>query len=233
MIVSHRFRLIFVKTRKTAGTSIETYLSKHCAPDDVVSKVKPPEAGHEPRNYRGLFNPLPEILDSGGRRAVRSVWQLLRRRRFLGMLPAYVVRGRLPRAVWDGYYKFSVDRNPWDKVVSAYWFQTRERGVRLDFDAFLESDRTARLSDYPMYTDPRSGESLVDRVIRFESLDRELGEVFARCGVPWDGRLRERAKGGYRKDRRPYQELYDERSRLRVAQLFAREIELLGYGFDG
>jgi hypothetical protein len=233
VIVSHRYRLIFVKTRKTAGTSIETYLSKRCAPDDVVSIVKPPEPGHEPRNYRGFFNPLPEILASGGRLAVRTLWQLVRRRRFLGMLPAFVVRGRVPRAVWEGYYKFAVDRNPWDKIVSAYWFQTRERGVRMEFDAFLASDRPRGLSDHRMYTDPRSGELLVDRVLRFESLDRELGEVFERCGVPWEGRLSERAKGGYRKDRRPYQELYDDAGRERVERIFAREIELLGYRFEG
>jgi hypothetical protein len=232
MIVSHRYRLIFVKTRKTAGTSVETYLSRHCAPGDVVSKVKPPEPGHEPRNYRGLFNPLGEIAASGGRRALRSLWQLARRRRFLGMLPAYVLRARLPRAVWEGSTKFCIERNPWDKVVSAYWFRTRERGLQLDFERFLAGKRLCRLSDFHMYTDPRSGKLLVDRVLRFEDLERGLGEVFEGAGVPWDGRLRDRAKAGYRTDRRPYQSMYDATGRHRVERVFAREIDLLGYRFD-
>lgn len=32
MIVSHRYRYIFIKTKKTAGTSIEIALSRHCGP---------------------------------------------------------------------------------------------------------------------------------------------------------------------------------------------------------
>jgi hypothetical protein len=32
MIVSHRYRYIFIKTKKTTGTSIEIALSRHCGP---------------------------------------------------------------------------------------------------------------------------------------------------------------------------------------------------------
>ena len=39
MIVSHRHRFIFIKTRKTAGTSIEIALSAHCGPDDIMSPI--------------------------------------------------------------------------------------------------------------------------------------------------------------------------------------------------
>jgi hypothetical protein len=229
MIVSHKYRFIFVKTRKTAGTSIETYLSDQCAPDDVVAPVKPPEPGHIPRNYLGPFNPWPEIAASRGRRTVRTLLQLVRCRRFRGLLPAYVVRGRLPADLWEGYFKFCVERNPWSKVVSGYWFQTEERGIRMSFDDFLRSRRLGRLSDYSMYTEPSSGQLLVDRVVRFESLDDDLGEVFSRLGVPWSGGLGVRAKSGYRSDRRPYRDMYDAEGRRRVAEVFRREIELLGY----
>jgi len=37
VIASHRHRFVFVKTRKTAGTSLEIALSRHCGPDDVVT----------------------------------------------------------------------------------------------------------------------------------------------------------------------------------------------------
>ncbi|MEL6382956.1 MAG: chondroitin 4-O-sulfotransferase, partial [Cyanobacteria bacterium J06626_18] len=32
MIISHEYKFIFLKTRKTAGTSIEIALSKFCGP---------------------------------------------------------------------------------------------------------------------------------------------------------------------------------------------------------
>jgi len=38
MIVSRRHRFIFIKTHKTAGTSIEISLSRYCGASDIVSK---------------------------------------------------------------------------------------------------------------------------------------------------------------------------------------------------
>jgi hypothetical protein len=39
MIVSHEHKFIFLKTKKTAGTSIELALSALCGPDDVITPL--------------------------------------------------------------------------------------------------------------------------------------------------------------------------------------------------
>src|SRR5262245_66480011 len=39
MIVSHAHKFIFLKTKKTAGTSIELALSELCGPDDVITPL--------------------------------------------------------------------------------------------------------------------------------------------------------------------------------------------------
>ena len=59
MIVSHEHRFIFIKTRKTAGTSIEISLSKYCGPNDIITPIAEVDEkireslGHKgPQNYK-------------------------------------------------------------------------------------------------------------------------------------------------------------------------------------
>ena len=39
MIVSHKHKFIFLKTKKTAGTSIELALTKLCGDDDIITPL--------------------------------------------------------------------------------------------------------------------------------------------------------------------------------------------------
>jgi len=39
MIISHKHKFIFIKTRKTAGTSIEIFLSQFCGKNDTLTPI--------------------------------------------------------------------------------------------------------------------------------------------------------------------------------------------------
>ena len=229
MILSHRHKFIFIKTAKTAGTSIEVFLSQHCGPDDVVTPVIPPVEGHQPRNHKDLFNPLPEMC-AGLNRLGDTCSDLLHRRKFYNHIRAVLVRARIPDQIWRCYFKFCVERNPWDKTLSHYHMHRHRAGGALAFDEYLARGRFP--INYRRYTDRSGREIIVDRVLRYEHLNTELAEVCAQLGIPFTGSLETTAKTEYRADRTRYWEIFTDAQRRLIEQKFAREIELHGYRFN-
>ena len=228
MIISHKHKFIFIKTVKTAGTSIEVFLSKHCAADDVVTPITPAVEGHSARNYDGFFNPLPEIL--GGENRPRAAWSdLVRRNKFYNHMPALLVQKRIPTKIWRSYFKFCVERNPWDKVLSHYHMNAHRAGS-LSLDQYFKAGKFPL--NFPRYTDRSGKQIIVDRVLRYENLTVELTKVFAQLNIPFDGSLGVKAKSEYRTDRTPYQLLFNAEQQNVIEKIFAREIELHGYRFE-
>jgi hypothetical protein len=228
MIISHKYKFIFIKTGKTAGTSIEVFLSKHCGTDDIVTPIFPHVEPHIARNFVGYFDPFPEIYALRGKAIKRTMTDLLNKRRFYNHLPAIKVKSRLPRSIWENYFKFCVERNPWDKTVSDYYMRKWRSGNNPSFDDYLAEGRFCL--GYYMYTD-RSGDVLVDSIVKYENLINGLGEIFDRLGIPFDGSLGINAKGECRPDRGPYQTMYSDAQRKLIEKVFDAEIRMHGYRF--
>jgi hypothetical protein len=229
VILSHKYKFIFIKTAKTAGTSIEVFLSKQCGPMDVVTPIGPPVEGHQPRNYRGFINPIPELIAEPRRLVPALRHAFTSREKFYNHMPASEVKNRVPAKVWNSYFKFCVERNPWEKVLSHYHMRVARQGGSLSLDDYLAAGRFP--VNYFRYTDPAGEKIIIDRVLRYENLMNDLAEVFAELNIPFDGSLGIRAKSEYRTDRRPYREVFNEEQRAIVERAFAREIELHGYRF--
>lgn len=225
MIISHEHRYIFVKTRKTAGTSIEIALSEHCGPRDVITPISP--ADEEVRRRLGFRGPQNHLLTG------LALWFAKLRREKAKKLRAFYnhntaeeARSRLGVETWQRYFRFCVERNPWDKVVSAYWFRFPD-GDREGLSRFILEGEAAGVSDFDRYT--AEGELLVDYVVRFENLQGELDALLRKLGLP-PVRL-PRVKSGFRKDRRHYREVLTAEERDRIAREFSREIDLLGFQY--
>lgn len=232
MILSHRHRFIFLKTRKTAGTSIELALSQLCGPDDIITPISP--ADEELRSRQpgpGAQNwILPDMRINRAERFVgKLIGQRARGRGFYNHVPAREVRRIVGEDIWSGYFKFSVERNPWDRQVSLYYWRYRDPRKRPSFRTFMTSVYWRKSVDnFTIYT---LDEALaVDFMIRFENLADDLAVALKRVGIA-DVPPLAMAKSGARGNRRNYRDHYDDETRALVATWYKREIDLFGYTF--
>ncbi len=228
MIVSHKYKFIFIKTRKTAGTSIEVFLSDMCSGKDIVTPIIPHVQPHVARNHKGLWNPLAELQGRLSRGVRREVQDLIQLRKFYNHMPASTIERRLPASVWNSYFKFCVERNPWDKTLSHYHNLNKFADGQLSIDQYLFNRDYC--VDHQKYID-QDGKLMVDRVIRYESLNEHLMEVMSDLGVPFSGNLMVKAKGEHRQDRRSYRDVLSAKQRDVIGDLFSVETRLHGYVF--
>jgi hypothetical protein len=151
------------------------------------------------------------------------------REKFYNHIPASLVQKRVPARVWNSYFKFCVERNPWDKVLSHYHMRAARQGGSLSLDEYFAAGRFP--VNYSRYTDATGEKIIVDRVLCYENLMNDLAKVFSKLNVPFEGTLGIGAKSEYRTDRTPYQLVFNEEQRKIVENAFAKEIELHGYRF--
>ncbi len=232
MIISHKYKFIFFKTKKTAGTSIEVFLSKHCENYDIVTPINPQVESHRAQNYKGFFNPLPEIMANGvvGVKVTSKLLaKFILRMKFYNHIPAYRVRETVPAIIWDNYFKFCVERNPWDKTLSHYYMLKHRKGGKLSFDKYLSKGDFCL--NYPIYTDRDGKKIIVNKVVRYENLLNDLNFIFKDLGIPFEGTLYTKAKATYRKDRRPYQEVFTNEQKQIIEKAFGKEIRMHVYNY--
>ncbi len=233
MILSHTHRFIFLKTSKTAGTSIEIALSRFCGPDDIVTPISV-----EDEDIRKSVGGRPsqtypaKKTQYGPADWFRYWFKGKEKQYFYNHIPARKLKQRLDPEIWRHYYRFCVVRNPWDRVISQYFW--RYRSLPEDqwpsLDDFLSSRHVRSLmrKGYNLYT--INGEVQVNRICRYENLAEDLETVRQELGLPEPLEL-PGAKAGHRKDKRHYRDIFTPRQRDRVAAIFADEIRLMNYTF--
>ncbi|PIE39711.1 MAG: hypothetical protein CSA53_00120 [Gammaproteobacteria bacterium] len=230
MIVSHRYRFIFVKTHKTAGSSLEMSIGPLSGASDIISHMETNLDSGVPRNY-GPDGKLGALYSR--HKLLRKV--ISRHSPKLGAyyyehMPAWRIRELVGEEVWGSYFKFCVERNPWDKVVSYYlWKVHGQNRKMLPFEQWIKRKPHRLPTDAELYFD--GDHCLMDKVYEFRQLDEMIADLKIRTGIDIPKPLL-REKTDIKTDRKPYQDYYNDDTRERIAQLFAREIALMGYEFS-
>lgn len=236
MIISYSRNFIFIKTHKTASSSMETALAMHCAPDDVVTPFGPTEELNRYKNHPTAhprnFSTDPEgekryleALESGKKKLIKTELKDL-----LGksVVPrhggANVAREFVGKKFWKEAYKFSIERHPYEKAVSLAWYSRGKREFNEALDEVLRDDA---YRNFRLYA--RGGKMIVDFVIRLENLGEDIPKVEQALGgleilskLPF-------ANARTRKDERSAREVLTEEQKKIVRKTCRAEFEMFGY----
>lgn len=237
MIISHRYRFIFIHLHKTAGDSICDALRPHLAKSDFVLQS-------DFQTWIQKHTTRPAEANLGLRKHS----------------PAHTIRDKIDPDVWNTYYKFAFVRHPYDRALSLYHFaakKARERqrliprnvwylmppGRRTDplnwktVRAYLETDSFSSFLRHPAVwddvgmqpqisslTDER-GKIIVDFVGHFEDLARDFETVQEAIGVRSANLARRNASVNSQAEQN-----LSRQDRALLAERFDADLAVLGYG---
>ena len=197
MLISHKYNFIFIKTIKTAGTSIEIELSKIMGDKDTVTRVFPEEIDHKPRNF--IINNFETY----------------------NHMSCLELKNIIGEKIFNDYYKFTIEREPVDKCISYFsmikkspLFKKKVRFGKV-FGSFFKSfkilvKKNENLSwdefvvsksfpiDYKKYTD-RDGNLMVNKIIKYENLEVEFSNLLKKLNISFRP-IKIRAKSGFRSE---------------------------------
>jgi len=219
MILSHARRFVFIKTPKSASTSVEAALSALCGPDDVITPIGPERVARQPDAQNYLRGEAERALRPDG------FAEPLQDRDFYNHMPLSKVAEYAGEETVRRYLKIAFVRNPWDRQVSLFHFLTYQGLLKV---GFLEWMTWAEpLNVMPMLS--LDGAPAMDFIGRYETLQADVETLFRRFGAEAPPALL-RLKSGIRPPG-DYRSYYDARSRERVAEACAEEIAAFGYRF--
>jgi hypothetical protein len=136
--------------------------------------------------------------------------------------PLYIIKKIVRCENYENYFKFAFVRNPYDRIVSAFSYDSQFHGMGLDFKKFVFS------KSIPVKYDINQYDFVIgsDFIGKFENLQSDFDFICDRLGITRDPLNLD----NYSKHKH-YSEYYDDETKEFVAKKYAKDIEYFGYEF--
>lgn len=227
MLVSHRYQFIYTKTKKTAGTSVESFFERFCMADGEW------EQSHTREQYESSSG----IIGFRGAKTPPNT-------RWYNHMSASEIKKLLGDDTWNRYFKFCVIRNPFDKCVSAFeHFGKKFKVNKFNLlHRFATAGMTSEQSRFLSYVSKSAqnvdrdkyvidGTFCLDDIIRFESLETDIARICEHLSLPYDPQYLPTFKKGHRRKDATVESLYTPAAKKRVAKMFDFELAQFNYEF--
>lgn len=217
-MISHAKNFIFVHVPKTAGNSLQNALFPYSEDERTID----PESYQDGVERFGVAHPGSNLKKHSGISAYQQA-----------VSPEFL----------ESAFKFTVLRNPWDRMISQYFFRRQklagfvnapdERDLPLDEEIFRK--QLNKQVGYRQYICARNAdgrlrqieEHAIDFFVRFEHLQDDMDVVADKLGIARTQLVQRNATR-----HRPYASYYTESLHSAVAEHFATEIAYFGFKLD-
>lgn len=217
MLISHRKKFIYTKTVKTAGTSVESYFEKYCMPEGEWQFTE----------ARKQYVSDAGIIGARGPDTSSSDWY--------NHMPASEIRDKIGSDHWDNYFKFCVVRNPFEKLVSLYFFN-QDKGILgvedkgHPVDGFRQwISKGVPVPDRRQYSN--NGVVCMDYVIKYENLANGIQSVCDHLGLQFEPQNIPTLKSGIRDRSIETRDFYSEEIMQMVCKAYEFELKAFAYSF--
>lgn len=224
MLISHSKKFVFVHIYKTAGTSVMNVLLPYGRfIDRLVFDFWLPKK---------IISQIIKIMG----------WSDDGQKQFTGVhkhAPASAIRTYMG-LTYDKYHSFVFVRNPFDLLVSLYFYISQARlhkhhklVANMEFKEFVKwhiASNPPRQIDF--ITDSKSKKIIVDYIGRFETLNDDLGTIVAKLGIDDNRNLSHKNHSRKRKSK-DYKEYFDEETQVLAQNYFQKDLDAFGYRFNG
>jgi hypothetical protein len=229
VLIAHEERFIFIKTKKTGGTSVEEFF------EELLLGV--PEQG---------------FSESTSERVTESAYVSPRKDtpgREVGYLGSHASSELIARRLGqERFLKYSIVacvRNPWDQIVSFFWWRVARtkylqkviaripiKPLRLVFTMwFICSQRRIRALSFSAQLQV-SGELPNLSLVRYEKMQEDLFSICQEMGVARPSAVVPRRKSTQRRNPAPYQQYYYRPIINMVARSRADDLRNFGYSWS-
>ena len=172
MILNHKYKFIFIKSFKTAGTSLEIALSKFCDNKDIITPIV-----KEDEKLRLKLNFTPPQNYEGMREH----------------MSATEIKNKIGSELFNDFFKFVVIRHPYEQAISAYYWHNESKKKEKKFFLFkkkpISFDKFFKRKIHHIFEDEinryyENGKVLTDQFVRYENIKDDLTKVSETLKLP-------------------------------------------------
>lgn len=205
VLVSHKYKFIYIKNKKVAGSSVESFFGNYCI---------------DPKKEYNYNDAISEHIDEFGIIGSRGSGMKMKDE-WKNHKDVKCIRNDLGKEKFDEYLKFCVIRNPYDKMVSLYYYKKS----KLSFKEFVKKNDVNNLNIHSI-----NGKSVCDYFIRYEYLEKDIKKLCKKLNIDsYDLSLLPKHKSTQRKNKKHWSEYYDDETKNIVYNKHIKEFELFGY----